>query len=188
MTESAPLLDNFDENAPRIGEAHSNVYTNKTPASAYFRPLFKILAITTLVISIVNLVPLIATCIISRKMPWGNFYSNPWETQEAAKVLAILVCAPIFLSAFLAFNYKNIDVRSHCHLQHKYSHRSSHLAQCCRRHCAIGMYYPKSRPFNSRDPKFPVVSTVYIPWTTIQSSAKPGLPALEADSDSFNGD
>jgi len=124
MTESAPLLDNFDENAPRIGEAH----TEKTPASAYFRPLFKILAITTVVISVVNLVLLIATCIISRKAPWGNPYSRPWDVREAAKALAILVCALIFLSAFLAFNYKDIDVRSPCHLWHQYSHHSSHLA------------------------------------------------------------
>ena len=156
MTESAPLLDNFDENASRIGQAHSR----KTPASAYFRPLFRILAIATIVISIVNLVPLIAICIISKKAVWENFFSRPWEVHYVAKVLAIWVCPPIFLSTSLAFNPTNIDVRSHCHLWHKYSHRSSHLAQCCRRHCALSMYYPKSRLFNSRDPKFPVVSAV----------------------------
>jgi len=185
MTESAPLLDNFDENAPRIGEAH----TKKMPASAYFRPLFKILAITTVVISVVNLVLLIATCIISRRVPPGNFYSMPWDAQKTAKVLAILVCAlRIFLSASLAFNYKNIDVRSPCHLWHQYSLHSSHLSQCRRRHCVIGMYYPTSRQFNSRDAKFPVVSTVYIPSTTIPSPPSPELPALEVDSDNCNGD
>ena len=52
MTESAPILDNFDENAPHIGEPH----TKNISASAYFRPLFKILAITTVVISIVTMV------------------------------------------------------------------------------------------------------------------------------------
>ena len=156
MTESAPLLDNFDENAPGIGQVH----TNKTPASSYFRPLFKILAITTMVISVGNLVPLIATCIISRNAPQGNFSSWPWEVRHTAEVLAIWVCAPIFLSASLAFNYRDIDVRSHYHLWHQYSHYSSHLAQCCRRHCAIGMYYPQSRQVNSRDPKFPMVPTV----------------------------
>ena len=98
MTESAPLLDDFDEDVPRIGEAHTSVYT---PANAYFRPLFKILALTTLVISVVTVVLLIATFIILKTAPWGNSYIWPWNAQQATKALAILVCASIFSSVSL---------------------------------------------------------------------------------------
>ena len=101
MTESAPLLDNFDENEPRIGEAH----TKKASASAYFRPLLKILAIITLVTSTVTMALLIVANIIVRQRNWGNA-GTPWRGQAKyiTKVMAILVCVPIFLSASLAFN------------------------------------------------------------------------------------
>jgi len=99
MTESAPLLDDPDENVPRIGEVHTSVYT---PANAYFRPLFKILATTTVVISVVTVVLLIATYIILRTAPWGNSYIWPWNARQATKALAIFVCAPILLSASLS--------------------------------------------------------------------------------------
>jgi len=99
MTESAPLLDDFDENVPHVGEAHTGVYT---PANSYFRPLFKILAITTVVISAVAVVLLIATYIILEIQPWGNPYVWPWNARRATKALAIYVCAPIFLYTFLS--------------------------------------------------------------------------------------
>ena len=100
MTESAPLLDDIEGNAPHIVEAHTHRYTNKTPASAYFRPIFKTLAITTVVLSIVTIVLLIATYIVHRNLPFGQ--SWPWTTGPETRALAIWVCAPICLSAPLS--------------------------------------------------------------------------------------
>jgi len=94
MTESAPLLDDFDENAPHIGEAHTSIYT---PANGYFRPIFKILTIITVVISVVTVALLIATYIILEIRPWRNRYVWPWNARRATEELAIIVCAPIFL-------------------------------------------------------------------------------------------
>jgi hypothetical protein len=99
MTESAPLLDNIDENAPRVVEAHTHLYTKRTPASAYFRPVFKTLATSTVVISTVTIVLLIATYIVLRNAPLGNSYIWPFNAKQASKALAISVCAPICLSA-----------------------------------------------------------------------------------------
>jgi len=157
MTESAPLLEDFNEDVPRIGEAHPGVRTKKTPASAYFRPLFKILAITTVVISFVTIVLLIATYIILRKAPVS--YST-WSAEKVTKALAILVRALIFLFASLAFNYKNIDVRSPCHFWHQCSHHFPHFAQYRHRRRALGVYYPKSSRVHRRDPKLQLVSIV----------------------------
>jgi len=98
MTESAPLLDDFDENVPRIGEAHTDIHANKTPANAYFRPAFKILVITTVVISVVTVGLLIATYIILSTALWGK---SPWYARQATGTLAIFVCAPIFLYTIL---------------------------------------------------------------------------------------
>jgi len=149
MTESAPLLDNFDESAPHIGEAH----TKKTSASAYFRPLLKILAITTLVISIVTMALLIAANIVVRQKNWGNS-GTPWrgKAKYITKVLAILVCIPIPLSASLAFNHKNLDVGSPYQLWPQCSLHFPHLVQCRRRRRDIGMHYCDLGRVHTRDP------------------------------------
>ena len=157
MTESAPLLEDFNEDVPRIGEAHTHVHTKKTPASAYFRPLFKILAITTVVISFVTIVLLFATYIILRKAPVS--YST-WSAEKVTKALAILVCALFFLSASLAFNYKNIDVRSPCRFCHQCSRHFPHLAQYRCRRRSLGVYSPKSGRAHKRDPNALLVSIV----------------------------
>ena len=96
MAESAPLLADIDEEPSQIVEAQSDLHDRNIPASAYFRPLFKKLAATSLVISILTIPLLIASIVIVNKL--GGRYSywwSIWSTQS----LAILVNTPILLSS-----------------------------------------------------------------------------------------
>ena len=94
MAESAPLLPDLDEEAPRIVEAQSDLHERNIPASAYFRPLFKKLAATSLVLSILTIPLLIATIVIMHNMRKTYDYWWPtWSTEALAK----WVSTPILL-------------------------------------------------------------------------------------------
>ena len=96
MAESAPLLPDPDEEAPRIVEAQSDLHERNIPASAYFRPLFKKLAATSLVLSILTIPLLITTIVTIDNM--GNRYNYWWPTWST-EALAKWVSTPILLSS-----------------------------------------------------------------------------------------
>jgi len=100
MTESAPLLADIDEEAPRIVEAQSDHHDRNIPASAYFRPLFKKLATTSLVLSILTIPLLITIFVIFENAPVRYWTSG--STQSLAKWM----CLPLVISGLsVIFNF-----------------------------------------------------------------------------------
>ena len=96
MAESVPLLADIDEEASPVVEAQSDLHDRNIPASAYFRPLFKKLAITSLVLCILTIPLLIASIVIVKKLGGRyNYWWSIWSTQS----LVIWVNTPILLSS-----------------------------------------------------------------------------------------
>jgi len=101
MTESAPLLDTIDDSTPHVVEAQTNGYSKRTPASAYFRPVIKILATVTFVLSVLTIALLIDTYVIVKNAPLG-YYSNRWQTEQSTKSLAKSMSIPLVVSGISA--------------------------------------------------------------------------------------
>jgi len=104
MVESTPLLDD-DDNTPH--DDGNNNTSQKTPASAHFKSLIKVLAVTTLVLSLLTMAFLIANYIILSTAPFGNpYYGRKWVAKYESNGLAKVVFASLLFAAInVIFNF-----------------------------------------------------------------------------------
>jgi hypothetical protein len=95
MAEATPLLADIDENT-----AHIDDEFEKTPASAHFKRLIRVLTIIAVVLSAVTVALLIANYIIFRHAPL-RYYN--WDAKDATKKLGTFMFITLVLSVINVF-------------------------------------------------------------------------------------
>jgi hypothetical protein len=91
MTETTPLLDDIEENTPRL---NTNVSNDDSEAFDNFKRLVDILKNFALILSSLSLALIIADYIIIMVAPFGGEYYT-WNTLDACKELGAIVCVAI---------------------------------------------------------------------------------------------